>query len=818
MKHLSFLLLLSVCFASSGGLAQTPSDEPSRTSTGIAGQPRLANPKSAPSSKPVGFGDLPRNMLYDQKRFWSSPSRLRVSDLNWLVPATAVLSTTFAVDQAIERQLPSDQNLIGRASSLSNYGVAGFSLATGGLYLWGRHTNNDHLREAGFLGGEAALNSFLITTSVKAATSRQRPEDGGGRGDFFANKSAIGSSFPSQHSAVAWSIATVLANEYPGWMTKVLAYGGASAVGVARIVGQKHFASDVLVGSALGYMVGRQVYVAHSKEIGNFGSFENPRNTRRDPAMMGSPYVPLDSWIYEAFDRLNALGLTPNAFQNLRPWTRLECARLLEDIDEEQIGSDHIRSILLSLRQEFAHEQNLLMGDQNLRVRLGSLYTRLGASSEQPLSDGLHFGQSTINDYGRPLGKGFNQVSGFIAEAEAGPLTFHVQAEYQRAGSVEPYPLEARSLIAGQDNLPILPARSNEATQRMRLLDSYVGLNVHSWNLSFGKQSMWWGPSRGGDLMLSTNAEPMTAFKISRVTPLRLPGVLGVLGPFRSDIFLGQLEGYRFLRLGPDFDLTGSWNSVINPKPFVWGGKVALKPTENLELGFSMTTVFAGLGRPMTLDTFKHTFSGSGNAQLVEPGDRRTGFDFSYRVPRLRRWLTIYNGSLAEDEPNPIAYPRRSAMNPGIYLVRIPGLEKLDFRAEAVYTNLPNLVYTGFFYTNTHYAGGYTNNGNIIGSWIGPEAHGLQLWTNYWFASNSSLRLGYRNQKIDPEFLKGGKLEDVSVQYKLRSIKNVDLTSEFQYERRHYPALSGWPKSNVLFAIQMQWYPKLNWSPRSSTR
>ena len=59
-----------------------------------------------------------------------------------------------------------------------------------------------------------------------------------------------GTSFPSDHSAVAWSIASVIAHEYPGPLTQIAAYGLATAVSATRVLGEQHFPSDVVVGGA----------------------------------------------------------------------------------------------------------------------------------------------------------------------------------------------------------------------------------------------------------------------------------------------------------------------------------------------------------------------------------------------------------------------------------------------------------------------------------------------------------------------------------------------------------------------------------------
>ncbi|MGD0340781.1 MAG: phosphatase PAP2 family protein, partial [Bacteroidales bacterium] len=70
-------------------------------------------------------------------------------------------------------------------------------------------------------------------------------------------------SFPSGHAATAFSIATVFASEYSDIkVVPVISYSLASLVGITRLTEHKHWASDVFIGSLLGYACGKQV-VAH---------------------------------------------------------------------------------------------------------------------------------------------------------------------------------------------------------------------------------------------------------------------------------------------------------------------------------------------------------------------------------------------------------------------------------------------------------------------------------------------------------------------------------------------------------------------------
>lgn len=776
---------------------------------------RTEDQKKTKSSDPDPYSDsrikkLPSNLVYDQKRIWTGPAHLHASDLKWAIPLVFTSAFAFGIDHAVERKLPSNPNTIKHAGTFSNAGAAALGGIVAIQYFWGIHSNDPKLKETGFLSGEAALDAMGLTILAKGIAQRERPEDGTGQGRFFKSSTPLSSSFPSQHSSTAFAIATVIAQEYPGVLTRTFAYGGAGAIGAARIIGDKHFSSDVLLGAALGYYIGRQVYAGHSadnKIDKSFGKFEKTHEQRqRDSSYMASPYVPLDSWVYPALDRMEAMGLLRKAIFSNRPWTRKQCAQFIYEIGAADQYDGDLQTTVDALRAEFSTELRLLAGDErNLRADVDEVYTRFMGISGPALTDSFHFGQTVYDDFGRPYGQGFNDVTGVAGHAEAGPLGAYVRAEYQHAPSVNAAPLAARNAIATQDQLPVMPGSATPSIDRIRFLDAYLALNVDDWQLSFGKQSLWFGPTTGGSLMYSNNAEPMTMLRLSRVAPLELPSVFRLMGPIATTTFIGQTAGYHFLRIGPTFTLNGSWNTYVNPQPFIWGEQFNIKPTPNLEIGVSLTTVFAGLGRPLTLSTWKHTFSSRGNFQSVEPGDRRTEFNFRYKVPGLRRWLTVYSGSLAEDEPNPLGYPRRSDWSPGLYLTEMPGLHKLDFRIESEYTDIPNLQLTGATYTNSHYANGYTYNGQIIGSWIGPEARAIQLQSNYWFAPEKKLTLGYRMQRVNPAYLSGGDLKDISGQYLFRTRHDLEVTAGMQYEDWMFPLLASGRQHNVMLSLQLRW-------------
>lgn len=210
-----------------------------------------------------------KDVVHDQVGMWTSPLRLKPHDAIWLVPFAGATGAAFAYDEDALRQVgTSNRGLIDKSEIVSRFGSAYAAFGEAGvLYFVGAATHNDHLRETGVLGAEAVINSTLITGGIKLVTNRERPDEGVGTGRFWPRGPGdynLGSSFPSGHSAASWALARVIAAEYPGWQVKLGAYGFATAISASRITGRRHFPSDVVVGSTLGYLIGDYVVRHHA--------------------------------------------------------------------------------------------------------------------------------------------------------------------------------------------------------------------------------------------------------------------------------------------------------------------------------------------------------------------------------------------------------------------------------------------------------------------------------------------------------------------------------------------------------------------------
>ncbi len=745
------------------------------------------------------------NMLVDQKDFWTGPLRVRPRDVNWLVPFAAFTSALIGSDTSMEKELPANSTLIKRSQDFSNFGAASCLGTASAFYFWGRLTHDDHARETGLLSGEALANSVLISSLIKVAAGRNRPLDGNGQGTFRQG----GTSFPSDHATAAWSLATVLAHEYPGPLTKLLAYGTASAVSVSRVTGRKHFTSDVFIGSVLGWYLGRQVYRAHhNPELSGTEwnpSFDEISENPARPEDMGSPYVPLDSWVYSGFDRLAALGYVQSAFLGIRPWTRMECARMLgeaaERLQTDGARSGEGQSLYTALAEEFVGETARFNGARNFGVSLESVYVRTTQISGAPLRDGYHFGQTIVNDFGRPYWAGFNAVSGLSAQGVAGPLAFYVRGEYQHATAVPAQPTLALQATAAADGTPVL-ANPIAQANRFQLLDATVSVKLGSTQLSFGKQSAWLGPSAAGPLLFTDNAEPMMMLKIDAVSPHRIPLLSRLLGPVRSQFLIGQLSG-QVWQFSPTLFGPG-----LRSQPFIHATKLSFKPTPNLEIGAGFTAQFGGPGNPVTWRNFARTFYSHRATTGDSPAKRLSEISISYRVPGLRDWLVLYTDSMVIDEYSPIG-SNRPAINPGVYLPQLPKIPKMELRLEGVTTdlNVPLHYGPGAFYWDARYRSGYTNGGNLLGNWVGRRGRGEQAWATYFFSPRNTIQFGYRHNNVDKGFVGGGRLRDISLRTDLLLRRDLGISALVQFEHWGFPVLSPTAKSNVTGSLQLTWWP-----------
>jgi hypothetical protein len=271
----TLVLLLGVCAAGQSQTAIVPDPQPSSEASvdpiPDAPQPQAPAQPAAPAQPrdkdAVTLANTPMQILKEQAAIWSSPVRVREYNFPVLVPLVLASTLTMTVDhQIMSSSKLQNASLNSDANTASEGLLGGFVIAPVAIYGIGYLHHDEHATETGILAGQAMVDSLVVDEVLKAVTMRERPTLDGAKGKFFQTSVGLNSSFPSTHSIIAWSSATVIASEYRGPLTQITAYGLATGVSLTRVLARQHFPSDVLVGSAVGWLVGRYVVHRHRKD------------------------------------------------------------------------------------------------------------------------------------------------------------------------------------------------------------------------------------------------------------------------------------------------------------------------------------------------------------------------------------------------------------------------------------------------------------------------------------------------------------------------------------------------------------------------
>lgn len=544
--------------------------------------------------------------------------------------------------------------------------------------------------------------------------------------------------------------------------------------------------------------------------VRSHGQAELPVYSNESQGVVGTTYIPIDQWIYPALIRLQALGYVDTAFLGLRPWTRTAVLNMLsETAPELEAATENTEAlkIYLALEKELRPPVNYNPGFHQPSIVFESQYARAQGLAGQPLRDSYYIGQTLANDYERPYQQGFTPLVGASARGVAGRFSLYFRGEYQHAPSAPGYSAGLAALLSSRDGIPLalnpvqatIPEGPIATINVFRVVEATASFRLAKHEISFGKSDHWLGPAQGGSLFWSNNAESIYAFQIDRSEYLKIPGFSSVFGPVRYLFFVGSLKGHS--------DPNDPWIHVE---------KISVKPTENLEFGFGRSVIWGGKGHePITVHTFLKSFFSLQNVPLSvknspeDPGARFGNFDFSYRVPFLRKWLTLYSDSLVHDDVSPLAAPRHAAIRPGLYLARFPGMQKLDLRVEAADTDPDTGRSMGGAYIYTEYIQkqGYTNKGFLLGDAIGREDKGGQAWLTYHLSPREQVQLSYRNGKAPVDFIPGGTTQNLwQVSTVKRIHRDLEVRGMLQYERWKAPLYQAGLHTDVTASAQLTWY------------
>lgn len=265
--------MLIVAIVAAPLAAQEMPGKDAQAATEAAGRPNE-------NKETAGLKRAARNFLEDTGRIWSSPFRIKERHIAPLILVTASAGFLIAADESIRDGFKNytdghtwAQDVGPVITQMGSLGAA----ATAGLFLGaGFILKDQRARDTGYLAACAMAQTFFVVNVFKGLSGRQRPFAAGGEdhwagpAGFFksydADYNGLYDSFPSGHTATAFSVATVVALQYRHrpWVP-ILAYTIAAGVGLSRVTMDLHWMSDVFVGAVVGHLVARLVVRGHAR-------------------------------------------------------------------------------------------------------------------------------------------------------------------------------------------------------------------------------------------------------------------------------------------------------------------------------------------------------------------------------------------------------------------------------------------------------------------------------------------------------------------------------------------------------------------------
>lgn len=412
-----------------------------------------------------------------------------------------------------------------------------------------------------------------------------------------------------------------------------------------------------------------------------------------------STNVPLDHWSYDAVEKLAGYGLIDSAMLTVKPLSRVEMARHIAQamyrLKHAEDPPAVLSAIVERLQREFAGELILL-----------------GAAEGW-------YGQSFIKPVEDPY------VKYLYARRE--PDLENVRGDEFREGSNYRAGFASRIKLYERFAFYLHPEWSDSSREDadIELIEGYGKAMAGPIEVELGRDSLWWGPSHHGSILMSNNAEPFTMIKVTNPQPIQLPWLLRGLGPVKAQWFMTELEEDRAI-----------------PEAKLSGVRVNIRPHPCAEFGASRVIMFGGRGVPR-VDLFDYAKMFLARSEQAE-NNQIAGFDGSFLVPLegnpLMRSIGVYVEAAGEDEA--AGWPSKWAYLLGFRVNDVLRTGRTDLRVEYADTH-------EVFYRHSLYTSGYTYEDRVIGHHVGPDSQDLFVQLSHYLSDDLVLDVSYDRQVHD---------------------------------------------------------------------
>lgn len=280
-----------------------------------------------------------------------------------------------------------------------------------------------------------------------------------------------------------------------------------------------------------------------------------------------------------------------------------------------------------------------------------------------------------------------------------------------------------------------------EAPREHRRLDgSYLAKAIGNWGLSVGAIDRWWGAGWQSSLLLSNNARPVPGIALQRNRAHEFESAwLSWLGPWQLQAFAGQMESDRTV-----------------PEAKLLGMRIAVKPTQWLEIAASRTAQWGGEGRPESFSNLKDLMLGNDNrgdgglTQENEPGNQLAGFDVKmlWATPWGNQGLYIQH--IGEDESG--AQPSRLTHVVGVNGLLAVDQHRIHWFLERTQTTAGALIgdeRPNYVYEHGIYKSGYRYKGRAIGASIDNDSELDTLGIDWMLPNQGMVSLRYSDAALN---------------------------------------------------------------------
>lgn len=416
-------------------------------------------------------------------------------------------------------------------------------------------------------------------------------------------------------------------------------------------------------------------------------------------AGMGAINIPVGSPIYAHLETLESYGLIRTALLSTKPFTYKEASRLAtearsrwERLDESERTLRSAPVILSKLERELENLQPR-MESPSIKPVTNPYVKYFYLSKDIPVSPGMARGGDTLKE-------GSNARAGLAIMAGSDYLSFDISPEY----------------------------RLSEAASSIETRSAYITGSLFDIEAEAGKDSMWWGSSFHGSLIMSDNAEPFESVKITSSRPFLLPWFFKRLGLIKPTVFLARLEEDR------DY-----------PRASLLGMRLDLRPAPAFQIGFSRVFMFGGEGRrSLSLSEWGQIFfvsDGADHSDSPINGNQLASIDASLVYLNKIKYLPFASMKLYtewgfEDSSGDTKTPTGQASIVGALFKDIATVG-LDLRVEWADT-AHNERYGPLWYEHGVYFTGYRYKGQEIGHHMGGDARDLFARAEYLFSESTS--------------------------------------------------------------------------------